>query len=112
MEVTNDRQVEEAVEQVLEAGAEGIIGMDDQITAQVLTVCHRKGIPIPGRLRLASFYDSSFLAHSVPAVTALQFDDIALGAEAAAVLIRMLRGERASGSILDQYRIQLRETFY
>lgn len=112
MEVTNDRQVEEAVEQVLEAGAEGIIGMDDQITAQVLTVCHRKGIPIPGRLRLASFYDSSFLAHSVPAVTALQFDDIALGAEAAAVLIRMLRGERVSGSILDQYRIQLRETFY
>ncbi len=112
MEVTDAGQIEEAVQQVLQAGAEGIIGMDDQITAEVLTICHRKGIPVPGQIRLASFYDSAFLAHCVPAVTALQFDDIALGAEAAAVLIRMLRGETVSSCILDQYRIQLRETFY
>lgn len=112
MEIQNAAQAEEATRKMLKAGAEGIIGMDDQIAGEVLTLCHRMGVEIPGQLRLASFYDSTFLAHSVPAVTALQFDDTALGEEAAAALIRMLKGEKVQSTVLDNYRIQLRETFY
>ncbi len=110
MGVRNAEEVEQAVLQLMESGAEGIIGMDDRITGEILSVCHRKGIAVPGQLRLASFYDSTLLEHAVPAVTSVQFDDAALGAEAAQTLLALLRGEVVTSRYLNHYRIELRET--
>lgn len=105
-------EVEQAVLQLTKRGAEVIIGMDDCITGEILSVCHRNGIAVPEQLRLASFYDSTLLEHAVPAVTSIQFDDAALGAVAAQTLLALLRGEVVESQYLSNYRIQLRETVY
>lgn len=104
--------VETAFLDVLEEGADALICMDDGIAEKVLTICHSRGIQIPKTIRLASFYDSSFLANVFPAVTAIRFDDAALGETAADILIRLMSGERVHSRMLDNYRIILRETFY
>lgn len=110
LEVQSHREVEEAVERVLAAGADAIIGMDDGIAVEVLSVCLRKGIEIPGQLQLASFYDSVTLENAVPAVTALRFDDELLGETAAELLIRRMEGETCGSRMLDNDRIMMRET--
>lgn len=112
MGVRTEEEVERAVLQLVKQGADAVIGMDDRITGEILSICHRKGIAVPEQLRLASFYDSPFLEHSVPAVTAVQFDDAALGATAAQTLLALLHGEAVASRYLDSYRIQLRETVY
>lgn len=112
MGVRRAEEVEQAVLQLMERGAEVIIGMDDRITGEILSVCHRKSIAVPEQLRLASFYDSALLEHAVPAVTSVQFDDAALGAAAAQTLLALLRGEVVESQYLSNYRIQLRETVY
>ena len=104
--------VETAFLDVLEEGADALICMDDGIAEKVLTICHSRGIQIPKTIRLASFYDSSVLENVFPAVTAIRFDDAALGEAAADNLIRLLAGEEVHSRTLDNYRIILRETFY
>lgn len=112
MGVLSIADVEAAFLKILEDGADSLICMDDGIAEQVLTICHSRGIQIPKTIRLASFYDSSFLANAFPAVTAIRFDDAALGKTAADTLIRLLSGERVHSRMLENYRIILRETFY
>lgn len=112
MGVWDMADVETAFLDVLEEGADALICMDDGIAEKVLTICYSRGIQIPKTIRLASFYDSSFLANAFPAVTAIRFDDAALGKTAADTLIRLLSGERVHSRMLENYRIILRETFY
>ncbi len=45
-------------------------------------------------------------------VTAIRFDDAALGEAAADTLIRLLAGEEVHSRTLDNYRMIFRETFY
>lgn len=104
--------VETAFLDVLEEGADALICMDDGIAEKVLTICHSRGIQIPKTIRLASFYDSIVLENVFPSVTAIRFDDAALGEAAADNLIRLLAGEEVHSRTLDNYRIILRETFY
>ena len=112
MGVWDMADVETAFLDVLGEGADALICMDDGIAEKVLTICYSRGIQIPKTIRLASFYDSSFLANAFPAVTAIRFDDAALGKMAADTLIRLLSGERVHSRMLENYRIILRETFY
>ena len=104
--------VETAFLDVLEEGADALICMDDGIAEKVLTICHSRGIQIPKTIRLVSFYDSIVLENVFPSVTAIRFDDAALGEAAADNLIRLLAGEEVHSRTLDNYRIILRETFY
>ena len=104
--------VETAFLDVLEEGADALICMDDGIAEKVLTICHSRGIQIPKTIRLASFYDSSVLENVFPSVTAIRFDDAALGEAAADTLIRLLAGEEVHSRTLDNYRMIFRETFY
>ncbi len=110
MEVKTRQEVELALEQVLAAGADAVIGMDDGIAGDILSICLRKGIEIPGQLCLASFYDSSVLENAVPAVTAIRFDDELLGETAAELLIRRIEGETCCSRMLENDQIILRET--
>ncbi len=112
MGVWDMADVETAFLDVLEDGADALICMDDGIAEKVLTICHSRGIQIPKTIRLASFYDSSVLENVFPSVTAIRFDDAALGEAAADTLIRLLAGEEVHSRALDNYRMIFRETFY
>lgn len=102
--------IEAAVNQLVEAKAEGIVCMDDAICSAVLQILARKNISVPEKMQVASFYDSTLLRNRKPAVTSLVFDDRALGALTCKVLLRYLQGEEVEGRTLLGYELISRES--
>jgi DNA-binding LacI/PurR family transcriptional regulator len=103
-------RIEFAVNKLVEAGAECIICMDDAICSGVLQTLVRKNISVPEKMQVASFYDSSLLKNSKPAITSLLFDDKALGALTCKVLLRYIQGEDVKGRTLLGYELIGRES--
>ena len=102
--------IPEILARAMQEHSNGIICMDEKLAETVLVQCREKRIRIPEDLKLASFYDSSFLAHSVPAVTAIDIDDTRLGMMAAQTLLKLIRGEPVQNQYLHNYQIILRES--
>ncbi len=84
--------------------------MDDAICSGVLQTLVRKNISVPEKMQVASFYDSSLLKNSKPAITSLLFDDKALGALTCKVLLRYIQGEDVKGRTLLGYELIGRES--
>lgn len=110
MNAGDDSSIWRMLDDVMLRGLDGIVCMDEKIAENVLMQCREKGIRIPEDLKLASFYNSTFLQHAVPAVTALDIDDTRLGTVAAKTLLSMISGERVGSQHLKNYQIILRES--
>lgn len=100
----------QTVEQLLSAGAECIVCMDDFLCGCVLNALQLKRIAVPKQVRIASFYDSSALANSLPPVTSVRFDVEELGGKACELLLRMLNGEEVEHHTLLGYEVCMRES--
>lgn len=110
MDCTDPLKIGQAVEEMLAAGTECIIGMDDLITNTVLGILKKKNIDVPGMVKVASFYSSSLLEHNVPAITSLSFDNHKLGAMAAKLLIDSINGVLAKSVVNMGYDVQLKDS--
>ena len=110
LDCSDFHHTEMAMERFLDKGIRSVICMDEKNTGLVLTVCRQKGIRIPQDLKVASFYYSSYLENTVPAITAIEIDDRMLGRVAARTLLSMLDGEHPGCQFLKNYRILLRES--
>ena len=110
MDAVSEQRVSAIVKELLRKGADGIICMDEKITGYVLSACRKLKVRIPDEMRVASFYNSSFLDSAVPAITALDIDDRELGSVAAKTLLNMIAGEEAGSRLLKNYQIILRES--
>ena len=99
-----------AVEEVAEAGAQGIICMDDSVTMLALAALRTKGISIPEKMKLASFYDSKLLEYNNPSISSARFDTVRLGRNACLTILKLL-GEQCGEELLPSgYQIVLRES--
>lgn len=103
---------EGAMRAAVAAGADAVICMDDGIATSVVTMSHNGSFEMPEGVRLASFYDGGVLATAHPAVTAVAFDDVALGEAAAELLLDRIQGKPVESRVLPSYRVILRETFH
>lgn len=110
MDALDDETISSYIDQALDAGADCILCMDDDIADATLHLCRQKGIWIPQQISLASFYDSALLLKESPTVSAVSYDEKALGEMAADTLIRMIGGEEVSDITADTYQIELRES--
>lgn len=99
-----------AVEVALEAGADGILCMDDYITNMVLGCLREKRIQVPSQIKLASFYDSPQLEKNEPPVTSLRFDTRALGKNACLDLLAQLGEKIDQEKFPINYQVILRES--
>ena len=99
-----------AVEEVLEAGAQGIICMDDSVTMLALAALRTKGIRIPEELKLASFYDSKLLEYNNPSISSARFDTVRLGRNACLTILKQLGEECGEELQPSGYQIVLRES--
>ena len=99
-----------AVELAVEAGADGILCMDDSITVMVLGCLKEKGIQIPSEIRLASFYDNMQLEINNPPVTSLHFDTRSLGRNACLDLLKQLGEDIQMEEYPVNYQVILRES--
>jgi DNA-binding LacI/PurR family transcriptional regulator len=103
-------KIEFAVNKLIELGADGIVCMDDAICASVLQILVMRNIAVPEKIQVASFYDSTLLKNSKPAVTSLMFDDKGLGALTCKVLLKYIMGEDVKARNLMGYEIVERES--
>ena len=84
----------QAVSQALERKPDCILCMDDRLTLLAMNMLKQQGVRVPQDIRVASLYDSSALAESSPAITAVQFDAYALGRKATQQLCRRSKAVR------------------
>lgn len=108
--VRGSLEVENILEELLQQHVDGVVCMDDLLAATVISVCRKRGIRIPQDLRIASFYNSSILDNTVPAVTSILFNDGMLGQTAAKTLLKLIEGENPGNQMLKNYQIILRES--
>ena len=108
--ISEETGLSSALDSIMRQQADGVVCMDEKLTADVLAECRRRKIRIPDDLKLASFYNSAFLENAVPPVTALDIDDTRLGAVAARTLLEIMDGARPGNQRLKNYQIILRES--
>ncbi|MBR6256825.1 MAG: LacI family DNA-binding transcriptional regulator [Lachnospiraceae bacterium] len=104
----NVADIERAVEAALTEGVDCIICEDDYICFYVMSKLRRDGVDIPGRVKVASFYNSRMLEGIQPAVTALQYDPQELGEKACSVLLDMIAGKEVPHRTLLGYEVVLK----
>lgn len=92
MNVNDSDEVDRTVGRLLEENTECIVCMDDFLCGCVLSALKKRQIDVPGRVQVASFYDSAMLTSHLPSITSIRFDVEELGAGACRLLLRMLDG--------------------
>lgn len=110
LNVGDSRQVEQIVEKLLEDKIECIVTMDDFLCSCVLNSLQQRGVSVPEDVQVGSFYDSTFLANHMPAVTSIRFDVEELGRKACELLLKILEEETVEMRTLLGYEIQMRKS--
>ncbi len=102
--------LERAVDDALRNGAECLLCMDDGICVNVLSKLKKDGIDVPGRIKVASFYNSAVLENNQPAITTLSYDPKELGAIACKVLYDKINGNEVPERTLLNYEVLLKNS--
>ena len=79
---------------------DGLACSNDSVALGVLFACQRRGIAVPGRLRLIGFGDLAFSASTVPPLTTVRPNGARIGEEVARVVLGCLAG-KAVQSVVD-----------
>ena len=110
-DLNSKSNIEAAVDNVLEAGAECIICQDDYFCNAVLKRLSELNVLVPGDIKIASCYDSTILSDNQVSITALKFDIIELGRQASKLLIDMMEETSVveTRKLLD-YQVTLKES--
>lgn len=103
-------KVTDALNDILEQEADGILCMDDVICSMCICSLREKNIQIPSRMRVASLYDSPSLQYNQPAVTSVSFDTVRLGMTAAVKILTILGEEIIEEPQQLHYQIVQRES--
>lgn len=98
----------EDLDKVMAAGADCIFCMDDDIADRALKFCREKNISVPDQVKIASFYDAPILSRNIPQISAVEYDETALGTKAAESLIRMINGEAVHDITVEKFDVMLR----
>ena len=110
MDCENQLKVSGAVRQILEAGADGILCMDDAICTMCIESLRELKVQISSGIRVASLYDSKSLEYNNPPITSVKFDTVRLGKMAAGKLLKMLGEELQEDMQPLNYQVVLRES--
>lgn len=110
MDVESEKRVENIVDEILLKKAECIICMDDFLCGYVLNKLNKNNIRIPEDIKVASFYNSSFLEHHQPAVTALKFDVQELGMACCNILMDCIDKKEIRQVTLLGYEVLMKES--
>lgn len=110
MEVEDYRRAMRVVDQIMLSECDGVVCMDDGISALILSCLREKGIAVPSRMKLASMYDSYQLESNLPPVTSLRFDAKGLGKNACMEMLSMLGEEVQDDLFSMNYQVILRES--
>ena len=101
---------EMAIENTMAAHMDCIICMDDNICMGILRMLRKKGIDVPGDIKVASLHNSTLLDEWYPPISCISFDVDELGREASRLLyVYLTEGKRLPLSILG-YEIKMKDS--
>lgn len=103
-------EIEKSVDKAVKEHADCLVCMDDRICYIVLARLHEAGIAVPGKIKVASFYNSQILGNHQPAITALEYDPKELGAVACRTLFQMMKGETVKEKVLLDYKVRITDS--
>jgi LacI family transcriptional regulator len=98
----------DAAEDVLAAGATGVVAFNDLIALGLLSRLHELGIPVPERLSVVGVDDIPYSRFSNPPLTTVSVSQEALGVETWRRLYRRMAGEATEGSLWLEGTLQVR----
>ncbi len=110
MNIRDSAGASAAVDAALAEDAQALLCMDGFICNLAMIQLRERDIPVPGSLRVASFFDNSIMEHLIPSVTSLRFDAEALGREACRALLERLEGGSPRSRVLSGYQLIERES--
>ena len=110
MNTDNQLVVSDAVSKLYEAGADGIVCMDDVICSMCMSSLREKKIQVPMQMKVASMYDSKNLEYHNPPVTSIKFDTTGLGQMACIKLLEILEENPQEEIKPLNYQVILRES--
>lgn len=110
MDVPNSLVLERVINEILQKKVDCVIGMDDYICNGIVNILRQKNISIPNDIRIASFYNSSLLENSIPAITSIHFDVQELGMATCKMLMEQMEGNEVPRKTRLGYEISLRES--
>lgn len=102
--------IEKAVDEIIRAGADCILCMDDMICSHVIRKLNEIGYKIPDDIKVASFYNSAFLDNHNPPITSVQFNVKELGVVACRVLLEHIQGIEVKQKTRLGYEIIMKES--
>jgi DNA-binding LacI/PurR family transcriptional regulator len=80
---------------------DGIFAANDLSAVGVINELNRKGISVPGKVKVVGFDDSPIARHHEPSISTIRQPIRELGAEVAATLLSILEGKPVENKILD-----------
>lgn len=110
MDVDNQAAADKAVTKALQAGADGILCMDDVICNMTIGSLKHRQVRYPEEIKLASLYDSRNLEYGTPPVTSVRFDTVRLGRNACVKLLNLLGETVEEDEAPLTYEVILRES--
>ncbi|MHB8129876.1 MAG: LacI family DNA-binding transcriptional regulator [Mobilitalea sp.] len=110
LDMNNKMLIERAVSQIMEHGVDCIVCSDDFICSRVLAKLEEDNCSIPEKVKVASFYNSTWLESHNPPITALSINVKELGITAGKHLIEMISGETVDHKSLVNYEIVLKRS--
>jgi LacI family transcriptional regulator, gluconate utilization system Gnt-I transcriptional repressor len=96
------REGADAMARLLETmpDTEAVICVSDLSAFGALTECQRRGVPVPAHIAIAGFGDYEIGAISVPSLTTINPFPREIGAQAAALILRVLDGQAQDFSVI------------
>lgn len=103
-------QVDRAVDTALSRNVDCILCMDDAVCTEVVGKLRQDKVPVPQKVKVASFHNSSVLADNVPSITSLDFNSKELGMAACKNILAQIEGEEVENKTLLPYEVILKES--
>lgn len=110
LNVAEEGKLAQAVQEAISQGADCIVCMDDYLCSLTMAHLRSLGVPVPQKVKVASFYDSVLLKNNIPPVTSLHFDAVELGRRACRMLIDRLEQQPEQDYAPPAYEILQRDS--
>lgn len=103
-------QIDNAMNLIMQRGAECVIASDDVICLKLLHWLSNRSYRVPDDIRVASFYNSSYIANNDPPITAIRIKPRDIGVRAAKLLMDIIDGQQVKGRSSMTYEILIRKS--
>ncbi|MCV9963257.1 LacI family DNA-binding transcriptional regulator [Pararhizobium sp. BT-229] len=90
---------------------DALVCNNDDLAMGVLFACHRAGLSIPERIRLAGFNDLEMMRVAFPSITSVRTPRYEIGRQAIAMVQAALAGEKPPETVVDLgFELKIRES--